>query len=66
MATTVAEVAQALALAYLNHGALVGNIIPPGVRKGDTSTIGIKLGELYVAIYEEIEGKGKLSDEESS
>lgn len=65
MASTVAEVAQALALAYLNHGALMGNIIPPGVHKGDTATIGMKLGELYVAIYEEIEGKVKLSDEES-
>ncbi len=66
MATTAAELAQAITLAYLNHSALVGNIIPPGVRKGDTATIGMKLGELYVAIYEEIEGKVKLADKKSS
>lgn len=66
MAITTAEVAQAITIAYLNHGALVGNIIPPGVRKGDTATIGMKLGELYVAIYEEIKDKVELADKKSS
>lgn len=45
------EIAQALALACLNHATFVGDLIPTQTTKGDTATMGKKVGEFYEAIY---------------
>lgn len=48
------EIAQALALACLNHDTFVGDLLPPDTNKGDAAIIGKKVGEFYEAIHKVI------------